>query len=635
MTHPAPTPHKLRRRTRQLLVWAALLGALLSGLFMAGHSRYGLFDVDEAIFTQATLEMRAAADEHGLGALTMPTYNGEPRYHKPPLIYWAQSLAMDALGEHSLNAARLPSALAMLLATLLLGYATWRITGSPRWGLMAAALFGLNISVVVVARAATADGLLNLTSLALALWVLRLLFPPTLPPVEHADKPAVVARLRAVQRHLRWQRWGWIGTALLAIVAFLAKGPIAWVPAALIAGTLLLARPDHRAVWRVLAPVRTLLLTLIGLAPWAALLVHQHGWGFFYEFFMVHNVQRFAGGFSNTQSTFAGYYLIVVCVGFFPWVALLPSALAALSRTLDRRVGWLNAVRSALASPEPRVALPWLALVWAVGYIGMFSFSQTKLAHYIVPAYPALALLAGWWLAQPTRRMLPLWGTALATCWGLLLAAVLGAINPLLALLGPAARTPDAPLDGPLAVLHAWFGFAWPLHDTLAMEVLALPVDAGYGFPAAAALVALSTLVLMAMTRGLWRLMPALISLWGLALAVIVGAATPVVWAYTQAPLSQLAQALRALPPDVQVVHLGLHKPSVRMISGQPFVKLERALQLPPLLARAPETWVLTETGSVPDIRNELATTRLGALLAERCTGGYCLLVIAPLAKTL
>ena len=93
-----------------LMPWVLGL-MLMMGLIYGGfHATYGLFDVDEAIFTQASREM---IHTH---TFSMPSYNGEPRYQKPPLIYWVQSAAMGVMGDASLWAARLPSALAALAA---------------------------------------------------------------------------------------------------------------------------------------------------------------------------------------------------------------------------------------------------------------------------------------------------------------------------------------------------------------------------------------------------------------------------------------------------------------------------------------------------------------------------------------
>jgi len=605
----APT----RAQRRDALLALALL--LVCGwLYLAGHARYGLFDVDEGIFTQATLEMRES------GSLAMPTYNGEPRYHKPPLIYWAQDAAMAALGGHSLYAARLPSAVSALLTLALLGGGVWFFSRDRRWALLATAAMALNLSFLVVGRAATADGLLNLTSLALALWVVHVCFPVPLAAGEAREFSIVrmAERMQRVRRLHAYWAWQWTVTALLAALGFLAKGPVAWAPAAFVAAALLLARRDRAATWRRLAPFKVLALTLALLAPWVALLVHTHGLGFFYEFFIVHNLGRYVGGMGNTQSHSPFYYLLVLVLGFFPWVLVLPGAFRQALR------GSLRGVRASLAAPDPARALPALCLVWAVAYIGFFSLSQTKLAHYIVPAYPALAVLAGWHLSRVPRPRMSAWMAGAGVALAVLMALLLLVLNPLL----QGLRQPV--LEGWLGWLQAVVNFEWPPRDPLAMAVLhqKVPLDAApWLLGGLLLLVAPAWWMAARARRGAWLL---LAGLWALVLAVVVWGLVPMVWRYTQAPLARLAAAIGAAPPGTPVVHLGLHKPTVLYLSGRPFLKLENPLQLPGYLTR-PETLVLTEEPTVPAIGAELAAQGGSEVVGAVCDGGFCLLTVARL----
>jgi 4-amino-4-deoxy-L-arabinose transferase-like glycosyltransferase len=623
-------PPKTRRQARLFWLWLALLMLGSAALYGLGNRAYGLFDVDEAIFTQATVEMRQAEAVRGFKALAMPTYNATPRYHKPPLIYWAQDAALGLFGEGflpgswGLFAARFPSILAALGSILILGLGVWQLTGNRRWGLLAATVLALNLSFLVVGRAATADGVLNFFSLALTLWVLVLLFTPAvLPP----DGQPMQARIRHATRRLALQRWGWVMTGVLGALAFLAKGPIAWLPAGVVGLTLLLVRPDKGAVWRVLAPFKVALVVGLGLAPWLALLVQQHGVGFFYEFFFVHNLQRFGGDLGNSQSSFIGYYLVVLLVGFFPWVALLIPAVWALLRGQTR-----PKLLAKLASPQAAEALPLLALIWAGVYILFFSFSGTKLAHYVVPAYPALAILVGGWLASQkeaaARPRSSVVATLLWLLWGLLLAAVMLMLTPLLqGLQGPT-------LTGLPALLQTWLGFAWPLRDALATAILQQPIAVGLGCYAAGGALLITTMLLAMVLRGWRRSLPVLAAVWALAMGNITLGVVPVVWQYTQAPLTRVAQVLGQLPPSSQVAHHGLHKPSVRLISDKPFRKTDNPVQIPPLLSQVPELWVVVEVQDVQPLVNELQTSRSGTVLDARCTAGTCLLLLAPLQPT-
>ncbi len=607
-------------------MWGLWVGLLLLGLTVLygfGNRSYGLFDVDEAIFTQATQELKAAASQHGLAALAMPTYNGEPRYHKPPLIYWVQSLTLGLTGagfmpgDWGLLGARLPSILGALGSIILLGGAIGWLTGNRRWALLAATVLGLNLSFLVVGRAATADGLLNFFSLALTVWVLLLLFPRT----AQTSHTPLRRQVRTMLQAQALRRWGWAITGVLAGLAFLAKGPIGWLAAGIVGVTVLWARPNRAATWRVLAPFKVAVVVGLVLLPWLWLLARQHGWGFFYEFIMVHNLQRFGGDLGNSQSDFAGYYLLVLLVGFFPWVALLPRALRLLWQAATPR-----RARALLASPEAAVALPALAAVWAVIYILFFSFSGTKLAHYIVPAYPALALLVGWVLSTPTApRRSPVWAVLPWVLGGALLAGVLGLLGPVL------QGMQNLSLTGLPALAQLWLGFPWPLPDPLANAVLQQAIPLGWGMPLVGGGLFLTTTLLAGLLRGRYRWLVALIMAWAATLMLIVHSVVPLVWAYTQAPLARVASTLRQLPPASVVVHHGLHKPSLLLLSGKPFEKTDHPLQILPLLARTPELWVVAEVQDIPPLLAELDRSRSGLLVDARCSAGTCLLLLAPL----
>ena len=103
-THPlAPdrddSPGAPRRRLRE----AVLIGLLALTLNLAGNARISLWDRDEPRYAGATREMRASGD------WLRPTFNAEPRYHKPVLIYWLM-MAGTALGGDNPFGARLVSA---------------------------------------------------------------------------------------------------------------------------------------------------------------------------------------------------------------------------------------------------------------------------------------------------------------------------------------------------------------------------------------------------------------------------------------------------------------------------------------------------------------------------------------------
>lgn len=625
---------RIKHMTKQVWFWPLVaVVAVAVGLLGVGNARYGLFDVDEAIFTQASREMlhsdrlrydrqtllcqaankqlldfRSSCTSYvhcgavlstayfrcGLASLTtipsMPTYNGEPRYHKPPLVYWAQGALMEALGETSLWAARGPSLVSALLTVLLLGVFTARVWGW-RPGLTAAGMLVTSLSFLVVGRAATADGLLNLFSLA-----------------------TVLAGLAQVYK-VPGTRGHWALTGVLAGLGLLAKGPIAWLPSLLVLGVLFAVRwRERRKIWKAVKPLRVAGVATLVLVPWLALMAVQGGWGFFYEFLWVQNIQRYGAGFHNTQSSSRLYYLLVLMLGFLPWVLLLP-----------RSIRWqLKGWRARVASTDVAEALPALALVWAVGYILFFSLSATKLAHYIVPAYPALVLvIVGYWHHQGHGAGAVMrWPGAV---WLGLVGLLLVNVNGILEVLSQPV------LSGWLAMVQVWTGFSWPPGDPMAWAALTQDVvrDAATTFAGWVVLLAVvPAWVLVA--KGRRDVLPALGFAWAMALGLVIWGTVPTVWRTTQGALALLAEDIRAMPQNVAVVHLGLHKPSVLYFSQRPFTKLEKPVQLPLYLDNtdADEVAVLTEWPTVAGIEETLQSEPNWREGDVWCKGGFCIVKI-------
>ena len=166
-THPlAPerndSPDSLRRRVRE----AVLVGLLALTLNLAGNARISLWDRDEPRYAGATREMRASGD------WLRPTFNAEPRYHKPVLIYWLM-MAGTALGGDNPFGARLVSALAGT-GTCLVVLAWGRRMLGDRVGLWAALILATAPIVVVESKLATTDATLAflVVGCQFALWEL-------------------------------------------------------------------------------------------------------------------------------------------------------------------------------------------------------------------------------------------------------------------------------------------------------------------------------------------------------------------------------------------------------------------------------------------------------------------------------
>jgi 4-amino-4-deoxy-L-arabinose transferase-like glycosyltransferase len=331
----------------------ALAALLVLGLalYVAGLGQRSLWAPDEGRYAEIPREMVATGD------WLTPRLNGVKYFEKPPLHYWLVGAAFRLLGETEL-AARLPCALAAI-GGLLLVYALGAVCFGAETGLLAALMLAVSPLYFILGRMDIIDTpLMVFYTLGMAGWGLALLQP------DRARKSPFLPLA------------GWAGLALATLV----KGPVALV---LSVGTvilwLLLTRQWDR--WRVLRPLPGAALFLAICAPWfiaVSLKNPEFAW-----FFFVHeHLLRFL----TTEHERKGplyYYVPVLLFGFFPWSAWLPAAVTATLRSSH--------------SQRSREATLWL-LLWAAVPFVFFSASGSKLITYILPAFPALALLvAAWW----------------------------------------------------------------------------------------------------------------------------------------------------------------------------------------------------------------------------------------------
>lgn len=319
-----------------------LVCALALALNLAGNGRISLWDRDEPRYAACAREMRVSGD------WVHPTFNGEPRYQKPVLIYWLM-LATTAVAGDNPFGVRLVSALAGA-ATCVLVWRFGRRMFGPREGLLAGLILATAPLMVAESKLATTDATLTLLVVACqsVLWEL------------------------SSRSSLRLAALFW----LLIALAVLLKGPAG---PALIAASGIVAWwwGGPAACWKRLRWRLGLCLFAAIVLPWL-LLIHIRSDG---EFFRValggQFVRRVVRGVEQ-HGGFPGYYVVFSLLSWFPWSAFVPSALAAAwgRRRESARFGFL--------------------LGWVFGPLIVLECVRTKLIHYYLPAFPAWALLVAW-----------------------------------------------------------------------------------------------------------------------------------------------------------------------------------------------------------------------------------------------
>jgi 4-amino-4-deoxy-L-arabinose transferase-like glycosyltransferase len=331
------------RMAAALCVALFFLSAVL--LFSVGNWSLPLIDRDEPRFAEASREMRQSGD------YLVPRLNNAYRFDKPPLIYWCQVLSFNVLGETDF-AARFPSVIFAALASV----AAWmfgnRMFG-PRVGLWSGIIFATSLQVFIHARAAVADMPLVLFFL-IATW---------------ADWER--------SRNSRSTFWWWIFYLSLGL-GFLAKGPAALLPAFFAPVRAFLNRAPYRIELRSTLRGGLIVLIVIGLWGLPALIATD---GAYLEIGLgKHVLQRSLQPMeSHGGAGLAGYllflpfYLALSFFSFFPWCLFLPGCF-----------------RRLLSHREPNEDF-LLAPILIVLFV--FTLIQTKLPHYVLPAYPMLAIL--------------------------------------------------------------------------------------------------------------------------------------------------------------------------------------------------------------------------------------------------
>ena len=334
---------------------AALLGAFLAALVaLPGLGIGTLWDNGETAYGEVAREILLTHD------WVVMHLNAAPWFVQPPLYFWIAALFAKVFGATAF-ALRLPSALATIAMGGAVGYATARIA-SERAGMIAAIVLSTSLMQAIVGRLAIMDALLDFAIAAAVLWWYRAFEP----------SGDAVRRDRA-----------FVFGALALAVGTLAKGPVAPVITGLVIGVWALweqragrlAAPRRHAV--ALAALAYVAVTL----PWFVALAARVGPGAVGELIGHYTFGRYTGVIEN-QTGPLWYYVPVVILGFFPWIAFV--------RSRPRPHGAKRAGPTARSrSSRSSTIVPF----------AFFSFASTKLPNSW-RVLPALAILVALWFER-------------------------------------------------------------------------------------------------------------------------------------------------------------------------------------------------------------------------------------------
>lgn len=433
----------MSQRVRHLVI----LGFLCSFIFffVLGEDFMGLTNPDEVFYAGTAKEM---VQHH---TWMTPILFDQPQFEKPIFLYWLLRVSYGVWGDSAFGYRFFPALFAMIgvfavywLGLMLFGRETKALTAGLI--LMSSGFY------IAMARTVFTDMIFTVfIGLALASFYKTYIAPGN--------------------------RWGIPLFYLFAGLAVLTKGPLGFaIPAATVLLFLLIRRDlkflaRHESVWGF--------FIFLGVAvPWYAWAVWRHGATFTHEFFYNDHWRRLVESEHKANDHWFFYPLSIVG-GMFPWSLYVLAAVVLAFKNLRR---------------EPNMGRTFL-LAWSVVVFCTFQVAHSKLVSYILPIYPAMALLTAefvWSLkegqAESSRLARAL---ALGTMLTLIIFVTAGLFFGLahagkhpefaqLAQVGPVFCGAAILSIGLLAILHAWFARSGRLLSAVGALVLIVPCVVGF-----------------------------------------------------------------------------------------------------------------------------------------------------------
>ncbi len=348
-----------------------IIAAVVVSFF--GLESVTLFDVDEAVFAEATKEM--VESDNWL----TPTYNGENRYDKPILFYWAMAVSYE-LFEINEFAARLPSAISGILLSLAMFFFVRQFYDEKK-ACYASISFILSAYFLIYSHAAVTDMLLTLF---------------------------ITLSLFSFYLSLKKDRTYIWGLYIFSALAFLTKGLIGIIFPFGIVSVYLFVTEGFKGLKHGFSLSGIVLFSIISL-PWYVAQFMVNGQEFILQFFIKHQFMRYMGVISGHTGPLY-YYMPVLILGLFPWIFFLPAGIMNILKNFRSPMHYKD-----VGTFSDNLGL--FACIWFAFILIFFSLSTTKLPNYILPAIPSLSILIsggmfaneGFFVNKQIQRMIAGW----------------------------------------------------------------------------------------------------------------------------------------------------------------------------------------------------------------------------------
>jgi len=334
----------------------SILFLLCYSLFLFGNSVFSLTDPDEAFYSLTAHEMVAHHE------WMTPLIFGQPQFEKPPLTYWLLETAFKTWGESPFTARFFPAIFATIgvMAIYFLALMGFK---DERKAFLSAIVLATSGFYAAMGKMVFTDTIFTVfILLAMTMFVFGYTYP-------------------------RRQDVSFIGFYFFCALATLTKGPLGLVIPQMTVILFLLYQRQTAFLknWYLLAG---LFLYLVIALPWYVLIYDQYGQAFIHEFFYNDHWRRFLTAEHRSNDHWFFYPLTMVG-GLFPWTIFLVAACVDLFKRLKSSVAGMD----------------YLNLSWILSVLLVFQFAHSKLASYILPLFPAMALITGNFLGNALSQI--------------------------------------------------------------------------------------------------------------------------------------------------------------------------------------------------------------------------------------
>lgn len=331
--------------------------SLSTVLFFSGNGALTFFERSEPRFAQTAREMLETGD------YIVPRFNGQYHFTKPAFFHWLLTISYRIFGINEFSARFWPALFGV--ANCLLIFFLAKLLFDKTTAFISALIFMTSFQVYINAKFCTTDNIL-LFFITAALFSFYIIYQKGKSKIAHL-----------------------IFYASLSL-SVLTKGPVGLV-IVLFTIFIFIIYSKKKSVVKDLQIAKGLLIFILITFPWL-ILVYLKTNGLFFKVAIGHELIRHCFKTFHHHSGSPAYYPKVLLIRFFPWVCFLPLALVKILR--DRNI------------VLPKIKL---LLIWTIVPIILFTFITTKFPHYILPSYPPMILLIGFFFKDIIDNKTFLW----------------------------------------------------------------------------------------------------------------------------------------------------------------------------------------------------------------------------------